>query len=212
VVGIVEEIGAPIVYAAYPVFEAITAMGDEASLLRVTTSRDAIDSTATQLDQALLEAHLVASNIQTRNEFRKALEEHFAAVTGVMRMIALAAALVGAISLAASVGLNVLERAREIGVVRALGATPRNVRGIFLLESGAVALLSAIIAVIAAIIFTSKLNTMASQQMLHVAVPLQVSLTGIATLCAGFAILMLAVWFFLGRMLRLSVRDVLSYE
>jgi putative ABC transport system permease protein len=212
VVGVVEEIGSPVIYAAYPTFEASTALGDAASLLRVKTSPDASDSTATALDQALLDAHLVAGNIQTRDDFRKSLEEHFAAVTDVMRMVALAAMLLGAISLAASVGLNVMERAREIGVVRALGATPRTVRAMFLLESGTVALLSSIIAIVVAIIFTSKLNAMASRDLLHVAVPLHISLAGLAALAGGFVILMLAVWVFLGRLLRLSIREVLAYE
>ncbi|MDQ2919809.1 MAG: ABC transporter permease [Verrucomicrobiota bacterium] len=212
VVGVVEEIGAPIIYAASPTFEAITAMGDNATLLRVKTSVDAPDSISTALDQALLDAHFVSSSIQTRDDFRKALEEHFAAVTDVMRIVAVAAALVGAISLAASVGLNVLERAREIGVIRALGATPRAVRAMFLLESGTVALLSAIVSVIAGIVFTRKINAMASRDLLHVAVPLHISLAGIIALVGGVVILLLTVWVFLGRMLRLSVREVLAYE
>ena len=212
VVGVVEEIGAPIIYGAYPTFEAITAMGDNSTLLRVKTSPDAPDSVSTALDQALLDAHFVSSSIQTRDDFRKALEEHFAAVTDVMRIVALAAALVGAISLAASVGLNVLERAREIGVIRALGATPRAVRAMFLLESGTVALLSAVLSVIAGIVFATRLNTMASRDLLHVEVPLHISLAGVVALVGGCVILLLTIWIFLGRMLRLSVREVLAYE
>ncbi len=212
VVGVVEEIGAPIIYGTYQTFEAITAMGDNNTLLRVKTSADAPDSISNALDQALLDAHFVSSSIQTRGDFRKALEEHFAAVTDVMRIVALAAALVGAISLAASVALNVLERAREIGVIRALGATPRTVRAMFLLESGTVALLSAIVSVIAGVVFTIKLNTMASRDLLHVAVPLHISLAGIIALVGGCVILLLTIWIFLGRMLRLSVREVLAYE
>ena len=212
VVGVVEEIGAPIIYAAARTFEAITAMGDNNTLLRVKTTPGAPDSISNALDQALLDAHFVSSGIQTRDDFRKALEEHFAAVTDVMRIVALAAALVGAISLAASVGLNVLERAREIGLIRALGATPRTVRAMFLLESGTIALLSAILSVIAGIVFTTKLNAMASRDLLHVAVPLHISLAGIVALAGGGVVLHLAIWLFLGRMLRLSVREVLAYE
>ena len=53
---------------------------------------------------------------------------------------------------------------------------------------------------------------MASRDMLHVAVPLHISLAGLGKMFAGFAIVILAVWVFLGRMLRISVRDVLAYE
>ena len=57
-------------------------------------------------------------------------------------MVALASALVGGIWLAASSGLNVLERTREIGVLRALGAARRGTGATFLAEGLAVTLLS----------------------------------------------------------------------
>ena len=154
VVGIVEEIGAPTVYANDATFEAVTGLGDAHSLLRVKTATGALESVTAALDQALLEARLPATHIYTRDELRTSLEEHFATVTDVMRIIALAAALLGAISLAASVGLNVVERAREIGVVRALGATARSVNAMFLIESGAVVILSAVISFVLAVVFT----------------------------------------------------------
>ncbi|MGZ4985500.1 MAG: ABC transporter permease, partial [Chthoniobacterales bacterium] len=212
VVGIVEEIGAPTVYANYATFEAVTGLGDGSLLLRVKTTPGALESVAARLDQALLDAHLPATHIYTRGEFRTSLEEHFATVTDVMRIVALAAALLGAISLAASAGLNVVERAREIGVVRALGATGRTVNAMFLIESGAVVALSAAISFALAVIFTRGLNQMAERELLHVAVPLHISLTGLTLLTSGFVLVMLAVWAFLRRMLRISVRDALAYE
>ncbi|MGZ5019350.1 MAG: FtsX-like permease family protein, partial [Chthoniobacterales bacterium] len=186
VVGIVEEIGAPTVYANYATFEAVTGLGDGSLLLRVKTTPGALESVAARLDQALLDAHLPATHIYTRGEFRSSLEEHFATVTDVMRIVALAAALLGAISLAASAGLNVVERAREIGVVRALGATGRTVNAMFLIESGAVVALSAAISFALAVIFTRGLNQMAEHELLHVAVPLHISLTGLTLLTSGF--------------------------
>ena len=212
VVGIVEEIGIAMLYAAYPTFEAVTALGDVSSLLRIKTSPGAQESVAPALDQALLDAHLAPGNIQTSGEFRKSLEEHFAVVCDVMRMVALAAALVGAISLGASVSLNVLERAREIGVMRALGARPRAVTAIFLLEGGVVALLSGLLAVAASIVLSRGMNQMASRDLLHVAVPLHISASGLAVLGSGLLVVLAAVWLSLRRMLRISVRDALAYE
>jgi putative ABC transport system permease protein len=212
VAGIVEEIGIPTIYVSFPAFEAVTGLGDASTALRVKTQNDSPDSVANALDQALLDEHLAPSLVQTSGEFRKSLDEHFAVVTDVMKMIALAAALVGAISLGASVSLNVLERAREIGVIRALGATPRTVGAIFLAEGGAVAVLSAFLSVAASIVFSQALLNKASRELLHVPVPLHFSEAGLVALSGGVLVVMLGVWLSLRRMLRISVRDALAYE
>jgi putative ABC transport system permease protein len=212
VVGIVEEIGSPVIYAAFPVFETITGLGDASTVLRVKIQGDRPQLVAGALEQALLDARLTPSLINTRSEFRTSLEEHFAVVSGVMKMIALASALVGAISLIATVSLGVLERAREIGVIRALGARPRSVIAIFLIEGGAVAFLSALFSVVGGVFFARLLNGMAERQLLHVAVPLYVSRLGLGLLFCGVFLVILGVWLSVSRILRLSVRDALAYE
>jgi putative ABC transport system permease protein len=212
VVGIVEEIGTPVIYAAFPAFENITGLGDAATVLRVKTQGERPQLVAGALEQALIEARLTPSFVNTKSEFRTSLEEHFAVVSGVMKMIALASALVGAITLIATVSLGVLERAREIGVIRALGARPRAVVAIFLVEGGAVALLSALLSIAGGIYFARILGGMAERQLLHVAVPLYISRTGLGLLFCGVFLVILGVWLSVSRILRMSVRDALAYE
>jgi putative ABC transport system permease protein len=212
VVGIVEEIGTPVIYAAFPAFENMTGLGDAATVLRVKTQGEREQLVAGALEQAFIEARLTPSFVNTRSEFRTSLEEHFTVVSGVMKMIALASALVGAITLIATVSLGVLERAREIGVIRALGARPRSVIAIFLVEGGAVAFLSGLLSVAGGIVFARLLNGMAERQLLHVAVPLYVSRTGLGLLFCGVFLVVLGVWLSVSRILRMSVRDALAYE
>lgn len=212
VAGIVEEIGSPVIYAASPTFESVTALGDASAVLRVKTQGDHQDLVAGALEQALLDARLTPSLVNTKSEFRASLEEHFAVVGGVMKMIALASALIGAITLIATVSLGVIERGREIGVIRAIGARPRSVIAIFLAEGGAVAFLSAILSVAGGILFARLLNGMAERQLLHVAVPLYVSRAGLWSLSAGVLLVVLGVWLSVSRILRMSVRDALAYE
>ncbi|MEY2577267.1 MAG: putative transport system permease protein [Verrucomicrobiota bacterium] len=212
VAGIVEEIGSPVIYAAFPTFESVTALGDASAVLRVKTQGDHQDLVAGALEQALLDARLTPSLVNTKSEFRASLEEHFAVVGGVMKMIALASALIGAITLIATVCLGVIERGREIGVIRAIGARPRSVIAIFLVEGGAVAFLSAILSVAGGILFARLLNGMAERQLLHVAVPLYVSRVGLGLLSAGVLLVVLGVWLSVNRVLRMSVRDALAYE
>jgi putative ABC transport system permease protein len=212
VAGIVEEIGGPVIYALFPTFERITGLGDASSVLRVKAARNREQLLAGTLEQALLNAHLIPSLINTKTEFRASLEEHFAVVGAVMKMIALASALVGAITLIATVSLGVLERAREIGIIRALGAKPRSVTALFFVEGGAVAMLSAVLSVAGGIYFAGLLNGMAARQLLHVAVPFYSSRVGLAVLSAGALFVIAGVWISVARMLRVSVRDALAYE
>lgn len=212
VVGVVEEIGAPTIYSSFSTFEAVTGLGDASQVVRVKATAGHEQAIANALDQALLDAHLAPSAANTRNQFRTALDEHFAVVTAVMKMVALAAALIGAISLVASVSLSVLERAREIGVIRALGATPRAVLGIFLIEGSAVAILGALISIAASIYFAQALNGKASRELLHVGVPLYISRVGLGVLFSGAFVVLLGVLLSVRRVLRMSVREALSYE
>jgi putative ABC transport system permease protein len=212
IAGIVEEIGAPVIYAPFPAFENLTGLGDASAVVRVKARTAREQLAAGALEQALLEAHLTPALVNTKSEFRASLDEHFSVVGTVMKMIALASALVGAITLVATVSLSVLERGREIGVIRAIGAAPRAVIAIFLVEGGAVALLSAALSVAGGVFCARFLNRMAAEQLLHVAVPLSISGAGIGILSSGAILVILAVWFAATRMLRLSVRDVLAYE
>ena len=81
-----------------------------------------------------------------------------------------------------------------------------------MVEGGAVALLSAALSVAGGIFLARFLNRMAAEQLLHVAVPLWVSPAGLGILASGAIVVILAVWFAVTRILRLSVRDALAYE
>ena len=210
VVGVVDEVVTPMLYASFPVYEAVTGLGDGSSILRVKTATPAVVVAA--LDDAFVDAHINVSQIQTRAERREVLEEHISVVITVADMIALAVALVGGICLAAFASLNVLERAREIGVIRTLGATPRAVVWIFVAESGAIAALSALLALVISFFATRALNDMSARLLLQVAVPLVFSPQGLAWLGSGVFVVMLGVWVPVSRLLRVSVRDALAYE
>jgi putative ABC transport system permease protein len=139
IVGLVEQIGAPAMYAPFNAYDAVAALGDSALSLRVKGSGADVDELANRLDQAFLDARHAPSQVISRNLVRDSLDEHFDVVGGVMRVVALAAALIGAIVLVGTAAFNVAERRREVGVLRALGATPGRIRSVFLVEGGAIA-------------------------------------------------------------------------
>lgn len=213
VVGLVEAIGQATLIAPQATFEAVTGMGDAASSLRVQV-REGVPllPPARALDQALVDAQHTPAQVITRDRVRDALDEHVAVVGGVIRMIALAAALVGGLWLAASTALSVLERTREIGVLRSLGATRRDIGTMFLAEGAAVALLAALLSLTLAAALISLFGVAAGRMLLHATVPFHLSPKGLAIVAAGLLVGMAAVALAVQRVMRLSARDALAYE
>ena len=58
----------------------------------------------------------------------------FSVVTSMLLTLALVVAVVGALGLMGSLSISVVERTREIGVMRAIGARSRTIIGMFVLE------------------------------------------------------------------------------
>jgi putative ABC transport system permease protein len=143
---------------------------------------------------------------------RESLDEHFDVVGGIMRVVALAAALIGAIVLVGTVAFNVVERKREVGILRALGATPARIRAIFVVEALAIALLSSMVAIAGALAMTRAMLDRAEQTLLRVEVPMRFSMEGVAILGAGFVIVLLAVRVVLAYALRAPAREALQSE
>ncbi|MEP7154594.1 MAG: ABC transporter permease [Betaproteobacteria bacterium] len=210
--GLIEEIGAPALYTQFDSFEAITALGDQSSSLRIKAGSDQISPLVSALDRAFLAQRLPPAQIISREMVRDALEEHFKVVGDVIRMVALAAALVGAIILAATSALNVIERGREIGILRAIGATPGRISTFFLAEGAAVTLAGFALSILLSIPLTLAMLNAAENRLLHVAVPMKFSWLGMSILGSGALVVMLAVYCAIAWSLRKSVRDALAYE
>ena len=115
-----------------------------------------------------LTASLVVSRRVTggRQDFTltstEAIQAQIASVTGTLTLflgaIAAVSLLVGAIGIANSMFTSVLEKTREIGIMKALGAKNNEVLTLFIIESGLFGLIGGIIGVIIAFILTQTLN------------------------------------------------------
>ena len=75
-----------------------------------------------QLRQAFAEAGLAIAASQSQVENRRVVEDHLLTVVDFLGAMGLVMIAVGAMGLASTMGLAVLERQREIGVLRAIGA------------------------------------------------------------------------------------------
>jgi putative ABC transport system permease protein len=212
VVGMIDEIVSLRLYAPFSTFEPVTGLGDASSLLRIKASQPDLPAVMRALDENFIAARMAPLQLQSRDIVREGLEEHFKVVGDVVRMVALAIALIGAILLASTTLLNLMERRREIGVLRTLGATPRTLIAIFLAEGVSVTALSFIFAIALSIPISLAMLRRAETSLLHVSVPLQFSLTGLGILLCGALIVIATALFLIWRSLRQTVREAIAYE
>ena len=75
-------------------------------------------------------------------------------------IMAILTAIVGAMGLTGTMGMNVLERTREIGIMRAIGADDRAVMWTVIAEGFVIGFISFVLAIILSIPFTYLLSTL----------------------------------------------------
>jgi putative ABC transport system permease protein len=101
----------------------------------------------------------------TANEDRTSADSQFAITTTMLLFLAIIVAVVGGIGLMGSLSISVVERTREIGVMRAIGARSRTIMGMFMMEGIIQGLISWLIALPISIVAAASLARLMGQAM-----------------------------------------------
>ncbi len=147
VVGVV--ISSPNAPAAYAAADFLEQYSTQRTAMVVTDSHDAGSQAETaQLLQRALETHgMEVSSIQSVEAARAVMEDHMLMAVNLLWVMSFVILAVGGLGLATTMSLAVLERTREIGVMRAVGAAHHTILGIVLIEGILIGVLSWAIAV-----------------------------------------------------------------
>jgi len=115
-------------------FEHLPADSTDLIVIRsASSSQAAIDALANRVDDALSRAGMQAT-IQTQQQINQANQQQFLIIYVLLYSVAVIIALVGAIGLFNTLAMSILERRREIGILRSMGATGRKVAQVFWTE------------------------------------------------------------------------------
>lgn len=214
-VGIVEEIGSPAAaYVSSASFASRLGGADGGRLVRlVTTARSASERAAILRS---VEREIEAAGVSIEQglplaEHRTAVGDHIVILINALLAMAMVMAIVGTLGLISTLGTNVLERARELGIMKTLGATSGRLRWLLVQEALAIGAASWLLALGLALPLTAMvgrlvggLGFLAPLPLVFAATPalLWLALTLLASLIATLAPAY--------RIARLTVREALG--
>ena len=153
VVGIAREpFSPPLAYVPLAFFESKghTGVASALRLALVKTDAASVETVKAALEKNLEAEGLRASGALSNTEARYSFDQHMLMIYVFLVVMSAILGGVGALGLATTMSLNVLERRREIGVLRAIGATPAALRALLVIEGCAVAVLGWAIACVLA--------------------------------------------------------------
>ncbi len=216
-VGIVESpTQRPFLYAnAGPLEQAARDVGRATVVMLRTDTRDA--ATQDRVGNAAAD-HLETVGVRvaattTIAEVRTTQERLFDVLVIFLSTMALLLGVVGGLGLTGTMSINVVERAREIGVIRAVGASDGAVLRLFLAEGLLIGLISWAVGALLAIPISRTLSDALGMVFLSRPLSYSISAEGVI-LWLGIVLVLAAVasLFPAWRASRLAVREVLAYE
>ena len=128
-------------------------------------------------------------------------------------IMAVLTAIVGAMGLTGTMGMNVLERTREIGIMRAIGADDHAVMRTVIAEGVVIGMISFVLAVILSIPFTYLLSTIVSLAVFETPIDVIFTFAGYGIWLALVLVLSTLASIVPARnAARMTIREVLAYE
>jgi putative ABC transport system permease protein len=217
VVGIARSaIPTPSMYANYDYMSRLT---NSVGLGQIAVVQITDDSTAGQtrvgqaLEQQFRDSGFRVEITQTTAELESVITLFFDVVIVFLLAMAALLGLVGGLGLMGTMSINVIERLREIGVMRAIGASDRSVLRIVLLEGIIIGLLSWLVGGLVAVPTSYVLATQVGTLLLRAEPNYTFSFGGTALWLVTVILLAIFASFLPARSAsRVTVREVLSYE
>lgn len=220
VVGIIQVLSGPPnfipTYGNYPYISRYANQVMRGDSIQIKIVQDGIttpEDVATRIEEALAAQDFNVAELFTINRIRQISGGIFDIIVYLLSAMGVLIAIVGALGLMGTMSTNVLERTREIGVMRAIGATDGAIQRIVVVEGIIIGLISWLVGAALAYPIGAVISKGVGQVLFKTDLPYTFSANGVIT------------WFFIVAFLaaiasflpawnasRLTVRAVLAYE
>ncbi|MFA5902349.1 MAG: FtsX-like permease family protein [Desulfobacula sp.] len=165
------------------------------------------------IEAAIESSGLAVRNVESQSERMKLLYDHLNIILVMLLSMAVMVLVVASFGMASAMGINIMERTREIGIMRAIGATPAIIRRIFVIEGIVVSMSGVLLGLLAAWPLSIKASRFFGSLIIDYPLPFSMSHTGLlitiaATLASGWLASKIAS----REAMKLSCRQALAYE
>ncbi len=205
-----------IVYTNYDHLSRILHQPDRAAAFRIASDDHNYDAQAALtlvVDELMRTEGVQVRSVEAGGEFTQSMTDYISILTAFLVVMALLTALVGSIGMAGTLSMNVMERTREIGVLRAIGAHDGVILRLVLMEGMLIGAISFVFGALLSFPITSLLSEVISQAIFNS--PANFALTGqgflvwltvVAALSASASLIPAR------SASRMTIREVLAYE
>ncbi|MCE1252759.1 MAG: ABC transporter permease [Anaerolineae bacterium] len=204
------------IYINYNYVARLTDRADEAdSLMIATHGHDAgyVEALSSGLEKHFEDRGLRISTVTTMTTEKAEANVIFDSIVVLLLSMAILLALVGGLGLLGTMSINVLERTREIGVMRAYGASSAAISRIVILEGLLIGMLSWILAIGLSLPLSVLLARNIGEAFMDYPMPASVSTGGILAWAALVLVISIVASLFPAlNAVRLTVTEVLAYE
>lgn len=143
--------GEVIVYSQTEAVAHFMQIKDQINQIAIDTAQDTVGfqkAIIDTLENRFEDIDLTVSNTTSNADALDSVQENLNVITILLMLTAALIAIVGGLGLTGTMSLSVLERTREIGVMRSIGSTTNTLRFMFILEGLLIGLMSAVIAIL----------------------------------------------------------------
>ncbi len=209
-------LGDLVAYANYDYMAQQLKTGPRASVFRIVTAEHTLpyqEWIAAQLNNHFRARGFKVDQVEAGLAFNASITEVLGILTAVLLVMAVLTALVGSIGLTGTMSMNVLERTREIGVMRAVGAHNQIVSGLVIVEGIIIGALSYLLGAILSFPITYLLSNVISIAIFSSPAPWAFTAQGFLIWLGVVVLLSLVASLLPARNAsRLTIREVLAYE
>ena len=176
-------------------------------------SRSQQEALGTAIEARLGSSGMDVVDVTTGSSLTETASDGFNVLTAMLLFLAILTALVGSIGLAGTMSMNVLERTREIGILRAIGAADRVLLRMVLVEGVLIGLISWVLAILASFPISTIMSEGVGQALFGNSPDFGFTPIGLAIWLVVVAVLSVIASVLPARgATRLTIREVLAYE